>query len=149
MYLRLTRASPSSQPSSVFCTYPELINSFLNFVCESRINSFWRSWASDYITLLHNRSKWRRSRKEIKEGDLVLVVDDQQPRSTWKLARVIEAVPEVDEHVRKATVKTADKKTLLWDRESLVLLEMDVEQEIDQENDVDESQLSMNEIESE
>ena len=104
---------------------------------QSRINSFWRSWASDYITLLHNRSKWRRSRKELKEGDLVLVVDDQQPRSTWKLARVIEAVPEVDEHVRKATVKTADKKTLLRDRESLVLLEMDSEQDFDVQ-DVDE-----------
>ena len=104
---------------------------------QSRINSFWRSWASDYITLLHNRSKWRRSRKELKEGDLVLVVDDQQPRSTWKLARVIDAVPEVDEHVHKATVKTADKKTLLRDRESLVLLEMDSEQDIDVQ-DVDE-----------
>ena len=67
----------------------------------------------------------------LKEGDLVLVVDDQQPRSTWRLARVIEAVPEVDEHVRKATVKTADKKTLLRDRESLVLLEMDSEQDFD------------------
>ena len=104
---------------------------------QSRINSFWRSWAPDYITLLHNCSKWRRSRKELKEGDLVLVVDDQQPRSTWKLARVIEAVPEVDEHVRKATVKTADKKTLLRDRESLVLLEMDSEQDFDVQ-DVDE-----------
>ena len=104
---------------------------------QSRINSFWQSLASDYITLLHNRSKWRRSRKELKEGDLVLVVDDQQPRSTWRLARVIEAVPEVDEHVRKATVKTADKKTLLRDRESLVLLEMDCEQE-NHVQDVDE-----------
>ena len=47
------------------------------------------------------------------------------------MARVIEAVPGVDEHVRKAMVKTADKKTLLWDRESLVLLEMDSEQEND------------------
>ena len=53
------------------------------------------------------------------------------------MARVIEAVPEVDEHVRKATVKTADKKTLLRDRESLVLLEMDSEQDIDVQ-DVDE-----------
>ena len=76
-------------------------------------------------------------RDRLKEGDLVLVVDDQQPRSTWKLARVIEAAPEVDEHVRKATVKTADKKTLLRDRESLVLLEMDSEQDFDVQ-DVDE-----------
>ena len=74
----------------------------------------------------------------MKEGDLVLVVDDQQPRSMWKLARVINAEAEVDQHVRKATVKTADKKTLLRDRESLVLLEMDSEEEIDHVQDVDE-----------
>ena len=74
----------------------------------------------------------------MKEGDLVLVVDEQQPRSMWKLARVINAEAEVDQHVRKATVKTADKKTLLRDRESLVLLEMDTEEEIDHVQDVDE-----------
>ena len=74
----------------------------------------------------------------MKEGDLVLVVDEQQPRSMWKLARVINAQAEVDQHVRKATVKTADKKTLLRDRESLVLLEMDSEEEIDHVQDVDE-----------
>ena len=74
----------------------------------------------------------------MKEGDLVLVVDDQQPRSMWKLARVINAEAEVDQHVRKATVKTADKKTLLRDRESLVLLEMDSEEDIDHVQDVDE-----------
>ena len=74
----------------------------------------------------------------MKEGDLVLVVDDQQPRSMWKLARVINAEAELDQHVRKATVKTADKKTLLRDRESLVLLEMDSEEEIDHVQDVDE-----------
>ena len=73
----------------------------------------------------------------MKEGDLVLVVDEQQPRSMWKLARVINAEAEIDQHVRKATVKTADKKTLLRDRESLVLLEMDTEQEIDHVQDVD------------
>ena len=74
----------------------------------------------------------------MKEGDLVLVVDEQQPRSMWKLARVMNAEAEVDQHVRKATVKTADKKTLLRDRESLVLLEMDSEEEIDHVQDVDE-----------
>ena len=74
----------------------------------------------------------------MKEGDLVLVVDEQQPRSMWKLARVMNVEAEVDQHVRKATVKTADKKTLLRDRESLVLLEMDSEENIDHVQDVDE-----------
>ena len=70
----------------------------------------------------------------MKEGDLVLIVDEQQPRLMWKLARVINAEAEIDQHVQK----TADKQTLLRDRESLVLLEMDTEQEIDHVQDVDE-----------
>ena len=74
----------------------------------------------------------------MKEGDLVLIANEQQPRSMWKLARVINAEAEIDQHVRKATVTTADKKTLLRDRESLVLLEMDTEQEFDHVQDVDE-----------
>ena len=66
-----------------------------------------------------------------------MIVDEQQPRSIWKLARVVDAKAEIDQHVRKVTIKTADKKTFLRDRESLVLLEMDSEQESDQIQDVD------------
>ena len=60
-----------------------------------------------------------------------MLVDEQQPRSTWKLARVLEADAEIDNHVRKAKLKTAEKKILWRDRESLVLLEMDCEQQND------------------
>ena len=104
---------------------------------QSRINSFWKSWSSDYLTLLHSRSKWRRTKRELKEGDLVMLVDEQQPRSTWKLARVVQADAEIDNHVRKAKLKTAEKKTLWRDRESLVLLEMDCEQNNIQDDDDD------------
>ena len=61
----------------------------------------------------------------MKVGELVLLADPQQPRSAWKLARVTKADAEVDEHVRKAEVKTAERKTLIRDRESLVRLEID------------------------
>ena len=66
-----------------------------------------------------------------------MLVDEQQPRSTWKLARVVQADAEIDNHVRKAKLKTAEKKTLWRDRESLVLLEMDCEYNNDVQNDDD------------
>ena len=78
--------------------------------------------------MLHNRSKWTKTRDEIKQDELVLIVDKLNPRSTWKLARVIRADAEVDEHVRKALVRLANGKTILRDRTSLVRMELDSEE---------------------
>ena len=71
-------------------------------------------------------------------GELVLMADPQQPRSTWKLARVTKADAEVDQHVRKAELRTAERKTLIRDRESLVRLELDC----DINNDDDDGDLN-------
>ena len=95
---------------------------------QSRVNSFWNSWSKDYLSLLHNRSKWRVTREELKQDELVLVVDKLSPRSTWKMARVVRADAEVDEHVRKALVRLANGKTVLRDRSSLVRMELDTEE---------------------
>ena len=57
-----------------------------------------------------------------------MVVDEQVPRSAWKLARVVEADADVDEHVRKALVRLAGGNVILRDRTSLVRLELDGEQ---------------------
>jgi len=92
---------------------------------QSRVNAFWRSWSADYLTLLHNRTKWRNTKEDLKVGELVLLADPQQPRSSWKLARVTKADAEVDQHVRKAELRTSERKTLIRDRESLVRLELD------------------------
>ena len=45
---------------------------------QARVNAFWRAWRRDYITLLHNRSKWRTMRRDIAVGDLVLLVDENE-----------------------------------------------------------------------
>ena len=65
------------------------------------------------------------TREELRENKLVLLVDEQMPRSTWKMARVLRAEAEVDEHVRKTLLRTANGKTVLRDRTSVVRLELD------------------------
>ena len=54
-------------------------------------------------------------------------MNEQLPRSVWKMARVVQADAEVDEHVRKALVRLADGKVVLRDRTSLVKLELEGE----------------------
>ena len=83
------------------------------------------------LSLLHNRQKWRRQGKDLRVNELVLIVNEQLPRSVWKMARVVQADAEVDEHVRKALVRLADGKVVLRDRTSLVSLELDGETDSD------------------
>ena len=60
----------------------------------------------------------------MRPGELVLVVDEQMPRSQWKMGRVLE-VSSDGEHVRDAKIKTASAKIFWRDRTKLVRLELD------------------------
>ena len=91
---------------------------------QSRVNAFWKMWRRDYITLLHNRPKWQRTRKDIEVGNLVLLVDEVTRRGEWKMGRVV-SVDGTANHVRKAEVRRADGRIVLKDRTKMVLLEID------------------------
>ena len=62
----------------------------------------------------------------MKEGDLVIIVDDTKKRDMWKLGRVT-ATFASDNHVRKVEVKRGDGKIIQRDRSKIVLLEMNDE----------------------
>ena len=94
---------------------------------QSLVNRFWNAWKRDYLSLLHGREKWQRSSKNLEIDDLVLLVDDKVSRGHWKLGRVVKLEMD-DGHVRKAYLRTADKKVVLRDRTKLIHLEMDQEE---------------------
>ena len=91
---------------------------------QSRINSFWRNWKRDYLSLLHSRSKWRKTKDNLAVGDLVILVDDCVERGQWKMARVV-GTPSSDEHVRRVEVIRQDGKIIQRDRVKIVKLELD------------------------
>ena len=93
---------------------------------QSRVNAFWRAWKRDYITLLHDRSKWKKTHIDMAVGDLVLLVDDNVRRGEWKTGRIT-AVSGTANHVRKAEVRRSDGRTVTKDRTKLILLELDGE----------------------
>ena len=91
---------------------------------QARVNAFWTAWSRLYLTSLHERKKWTKVEKNLKLNDLVLIVEPAVARNEWRLARVVD-VESDDGLVRKATVKRADGKLLLRDRNKIVALELD------------------------
>lgn len=74
-------------------------------------DQFWRRWTREYLPLLQSRQKWNRSRRNFREGDIVLIVNKTTPRSFWPLARITEVYPDAKGQVRKVKLRT--KLTIL------------------------------------
>lgn len=72
-------------------------------------NEFWYQWKRTYLESLQSRQKWSASYRDLKEGDLVILKDDNIPRNCWKLARVAETYPDEDSLERKVKVAVANQ----------------------------------------
>ena len=69
---------------------------------------FWKRWYSEYLTTLQPRKKWTREKDNLKEGDLVLIADDDVPPLQWPLARIITIYTGNDDLCRAVKIKTAE-----------------------------------------
>ena len=90
----------------------------------NRVNGFWKSFRKDYLSLLHQRSKWTKSEKDLKASDLVIVVDETTTRDAWKLGCIISTTSS-GPHVRTVDVLLASGKIRSTDRSGVILLELD------------------------
>ena len=55
---------------------------------QSYSNEFWRRFIKEYITSLNKRTKWFRDQRNFEVGDLVLIHQNNIPRSHWPLGRI-------------------------------------------------------------
>lgn len=86
-------------------------------------DTFWRRWTREYLPQLQQRQKWFHEKRNLAVGDIVLIVDDRCPRSSWPLGRIVETHTNLqDGCVRSAKVKTTST-TLSRPITKLVLLE--------------------------
>ncbi|CAB3998888.1 Hypothetical predicted protein [Paramuricea clavata] len=60
---------------------------------EKRVNDFWCCWMKYFASNILPRNKWFRTRKNVKEGDLVLELDSKHKRCQWKMAIIIGTYP--------------------------------------------------------
>ncbi|XP_058828197.1 uncharacterized protein LOC131688063 [Topomyia yanbarensis] len=69
-------------------------------------DEMWRRWIKEYTPVITRRSKWFEEAKEIKRGDLVLVVDETV-RNQWIRGRIEQVILGKDGRVRQAVVRTS------------------------------------------
>ena len=68
---------------------------------------FWYRWKKEYIRTLQSRQKWNQPERNLRENDLVLLVDSDSPRNVWKIGRIANVYPDTKGYVRVAEVKTS------------------------------------------
>ena len=84
---------------------------------------FWKIWVRLYLPELQKRQKWLSKRDNMKEGDLVLLLDESCPRGLWPLAVVSKVKCGRDDLVRSIELKSRTSKPLTRPVNKTVLLE--------------------------
>ncbi|XP_055638129.1 uncharacterized protein LOC129776484 [Toxorhynchites rutilus septentrionalis] len=69
-------------------------------------NLFWKRWIKDYLPEISRRTKWYEKVKPLEVGDIVLIVDVDNPRNCWPKGKVIGVVSSGGQ-TRKATIQTS------------------------------------------
>ncbi|XP_053699091.1 uncharacterized protein LOC128746066 [Sabethes cyaneus] len=69
------------------------------------VDEFWYRWIKEYLPTIASRSKWVEDPEQLKEGDLVFVVDEST-RNGWLRGKILSATKGLDGRVRQAFVKT-------------------------------------------
>ena len=80
---------------------------------QSYSNEFWRRFIKEYITSLSKRTKWFRDQRNFEVGDLLLMHQNNMPRSYWPLGRITKVFPSKDSVVRSIEVKLPNSLMIL------------------------------------
>ncbi|GFW26440.1 integrase catalytic domain-containing protein [Trichonephila clavipes] len=70
------------------------------------VQSIWKRWSNNYLSNLQQRSKWKFEKDNAREGDLVLIKEDNLAVNKWLMGRLIEIFPGKDNRIRVVTIKT-------------------------------------------
>ena len=97
-------ASAPFMPSSE--RYHNLRKSFKT--AQAYADMIWKRWTHEYLPQWNHKSRWSKEHvRNLKEGELVWLVDDSLKRCEYKLGRIIEIFTGNDGVVRSARVKKA------------------------------------------
>ena len=66
---------------------------------------FWKRWRGEYLQTLQTRRKWFDKKRNLCEGDVVLLKEKDASRNDWPLGVVLRAMPSLDGCVCKAEVR--------------------------------------------
>ena len=78
----------------------------------------------EYLVVMQERSKWQNPQRNLVEGDIVLIREENVPRNFWSLALVLQVEPNGQGLVRPAVATTLRRPV-----NKLILILPKVEQE--------------------
>ena len=73
---------------------------------------------------MRERTKWEKTREDVRVGQLVLMVDEKLRREEWRLGRITKVMGD-ETHGRTVEVWTGKTKKFIRDITKVVPLEMD------------------------
>lgn len=68
---------------------------------------FWERWRNEYLSELQQRTKWRTKQEGLREGELVVLKEDNLPPLKWRMGRILKLYAGPDGVHRVAEVKTS------------------------------------------
>ena len=80
---------------------------------QNLLQGFWKRWSREYLHTMQQRGKWKNQTPNIRIGDLVLIIEENQAPATWKTGRVDRLIPGKDDLVRNVMIKVAGKTGLM------------------------------------
>ncbi|XP_038119883.1 uncharacterized protein LOC119769982 [Culex quinquefasciatus] len=57
------------------------------------VQQIWRKWSTQYLSDLHNRTRWTRQRNNLSCGMMVLLKEENLPPQMWHLGKIVPSVP--------------------------------------------------------
>ena len=67
---------------------------------------FWKRWSREYLLTMQARQKWMTTGRNLRVGDVVLVIAESLPRGKWPIGIVGKSFPDADGLMRTVEVKT-------------------------------------------
>lgn len=71
-------------------------------------NLFWNRWRKEYLSTLQKRLKWVYKERNVQIGDIVLIIDENQPRCNWLMGKIISVKQSLDNLIRSVEIQTKD-----------------------------------------
>ena len=118
-HLLMVRSSPQISPGNF--TQGDMYRRRWRYT-QHLADVFWRRYLNEYLPELQRRNKWQNMKRNLKVGDLVLIMHENTPRRLWPLGLVVLCQEGRDGMVRSARVKTQSTE-LVRPISKLILLE--------------------------
>lgn len=85
-------------------TEPNLLSNWQRL--QHMAQGFWKRWHTEYLTSLQNRPKWKQVKRDLQEGDVVILKEPFLSQSKWILGIVKQTIQGKDLRTRIAAIKT-------------------------------------------